>query len=78
MIPLDITLLDNFGITWVRQRCRCCGAVLWDVLGDRVGLCRRCHEMHSDPIGVLRIEHNAEHVHRFHTLQYHGVCAMDV
>jgi hypothetical protein len=74
----DITLLDTSGITWIRQRCRCCGAVLWEVLGEPVGLCRDCHITETDPLGLLRLDRDIEQLHWLHTLQYHGTCALDV
>jgi hypothetical protein len=75
----EITLIDDVGIIWIRQRCRCCRAVLWEVLGDHVGLCRHCAQTAGgDPLGELRPEHDGDYLHLIHTLQYHGVCAVDV
>lgn len=75
----DISLIDNSGVTWIRRPCRCCRAALWQVLGEPTGLCRGCARVAGgDPLGILRIENDAEQVLRFHTLQYHGVCAFDV
>ena len=75
---MDITLIDQSGITWIRQRCRCCGAVLWEVLGDSVGLCRGCRPIEKDPLGILRLERDVEQLHWLHAAQYHGACAVDV
>ena len=75
----DISLIDDLGITWIRERCRCCRRVLWEILGDHVGLCRTCAEVTTgDPLGELRPERDVEHLHLVHTLQYHGTCAVDV
>jgi hypothetical protein len=52
--------------------------VLWEVLGDSIGLCRECHMTETDPLGLLRIEHNVEQIHWLHIVQYHGACAVDV
>jgi hypothetical protein len=77
--PMDITLIDELGITWLRQRCRCCHAVLWEVLGDPVGLCRKCAGAAcGDLLGELRLDRDTEHLHIVHTRQYHGSCAVDV
>jgi hypothetical protein len=75
---MDTSLIDDRNITWIRQRCRCCGAVLWEVLGDPVGLCRNCAITDTDPLGILRLERDAEQLHWLHTVQYHGACAVDV
>lgn len=75
----DILLIDDHGVTWIRQQCRCCHAVLWEVLGDPVGLCRLCAEVDSgDLLGKLRIDHDVEYLHLLHKRQYHGNCAVDV
>ncbi|HET6878677.1 MAG TPA: hypothetical protein VFI31_00810 [Pirellulales bacterium] len=75
----DTTLIDDVGITWVRQRCRCCGAILWETLGDPVGLCRRCAVVAAgDPLGDLRLDREIEYLQLVHVFQYHGACAMDV
>lgn len=75
----DITLIDDLGITWLRQRCRCCHAVLWEVLGDPVGLCRACAGFaNGDLLGELRLDRDIEHLHLVHSFQYHGSCAVDV
>ncbi|HQU41636.1 MAG: hypothetical protein B7Z73_03325 [Planctomycetia bacterium 21-64-5] len=75
---MDTTLIDDLGIMWIRRRCRCCGAVLWEVLGDPVGLCRACRVTHIEPLGVLRFHRDIEYLQRLHTLQYHGACPLDV
>ena len=75
---MDISLIDDQGVTWIRQRCRCCRAVLWEVLGDPVGLCRACANVAGgDLIGELRIDRDIDHLHLLHSLQYHGACTVD-
>jgi hypothetical protein len=75
---MDTTLIDDLGITWIRGRCRCCRAVLWEVLGDPVGLCRDCDAMRLEPIGILRFHRDIEYLQRLHSQQYHGACPLDV
>jgi hypothetical protein len=78
-IPMDISLIDDHGITWLRQRCRCCHKVLWELLGDPVGLCRDCAGVaHGDLLGELRLDREIDYLHVVHSMQYHGSCAVDV
>ena len=75
---MDITLIDDDEITWVRRHCRCCHAVLWEVLGDPVGICPGCDAARLEPLGILRFHRDVEYLQRLHTLQYHGACPVDV
>lgn len=75
----ELFLIDDHGVTWIRQRCRCCRAVLWEVLGDPVCLCRSCAQFaHGDLLGKLRVDHDVDYLHLLHRRQYHGACAADV
>lgn len=72
MNPHDITLTDHEGVTWVRHHCRCCGRVLWSVLGDPIGLCGPCDVRPSDPLGLARTENKGVLRSLIHVKQYHG------